>query len=201
MKFLNLIRCFRNLSFLVMMIEQVIIDSGYFFCLFFVFVLTFAECYNILNVDVGVYKRQPSIFGQCFNALRSAMGDLALIDPFESFDIKEKPPYSSTAAAWPEPKYRHSLEIVYFTFLIFILGQFFLFMIFMNFIIAVINESYNKINDKKLSYDYLQKVKMIYEKEAHFREKDLANNIYFPAILVVRKRKLPDNFDQGNLEN
>ena len=35
-KFLNLIRCFKQLSFLVMMIEQVIIDSSYFFLLFFV---------------------------------------------------------------------------------------------------------------------------------------------------------------------
>jgi hypothetical protein len=76
--------------------------------------------------------------------------------------------------------YYHSLEIVYFTFAIFMLGQFLLFMIFMNFIIAVINESYNKINDKKTSYEFLQKTKMIYEKEAHFSQKDLLNDIYFP---------------------
>jgi len=81
-KFLNLIRCFKQLSFLVMMIEQVIIDSSYFFLLFFVFLLTFAECYNILNVDVSVYRRFPSIIGQFFSTLRSAMGDLAIIDPF-----------------------------------------------------------------------------------------------------------------------
>jgi hypothetical protein len=59
----------------------------------------------------------------------------------------------------------------------------------MNFIIAVINESYGKIIIRKVNYDYLQRIKMIFEREAHFIEKDFNNNIYFPKILVVRKKK------------
>ena len=30
---------------------------------------------------------------------------------------------------------------------------------------------------------------MIFEREAHFTGKDFLNDIYFPKILVVRKRK------------
>ena len=71
------------------------------------------------------------------------MGDMALVDPYQSFDIKDE-----------NGEYIQEYIIVVFTFLIFMIGQFFLFMIFMNFIIAVINESYGKIIIKKENYDY-----------------------------------------------
>ena len=62
-------------------------------------------------------------------------------------------------------------------------------MIMMNFIIAVISGSYEKINSKKKSYDYIQRVKQIYEREVRFKEKDFRNNIYFPSLLVVQQKK------------
>jgi len=51
------------------------------------------------------------------------------------------------------------------TFILWIITQFFLFMIFMNFIIAVIGESYQKVRDFKAAYDYQQRIMMIYERE------------------------------------
>lgn len=62
-------------------------------------------------------------------------------------------------------------------------------MIFMNFIIAVIGDSYNGVTEHQEAYDYKQKVDMIYEKELHFNDEDLQNENYFPNILIVRKRK------------
>jgi hypothetical protein len=62
-KFLKLIRCFRQLSFLVMMIEQVVIDVKYFFVLFGIFLLSFGECYHILDINIAAYGRMPEIAG------------------------------------------------------------------------------------------------------------------------------------------
>jgi hypothetical protein len=84
---------------------------------------------------------------------------------------------------------------VVFTWITFCAGQIILFMIFMNFIIAVITDSFNTINKKKISYDYLARAKMIFEREAHFSGPDLLNNIYFPKILVLQKIKPVDERD------
>lgn len=56
-KLLYLIRVFKQLSFLVMMVIQVMIDVKFFFILFFIFLLSFAICYRIVDVDVSYYGR------------------------------------------------------------------------------------------------------------------------------------------------
>ena len=45
-------------------------------------------------------------------------------------------------------------------------------MIFMNFIIAVINDSYTKINSNKVGYDYIRRIRMIYKYEVRLSQKD-----------------------------
>lgn len=44
----------------------------------------------------------------------------------------------------------------------------FLFMIFMNFIIAVIGDSFNKVLEYKTAHDYQQRLMMLYEREVQF---------------------------------
>ena len=83
---------------------------------------------------------------------RAAMGDMALLDPYKSFDLFEED--KNTSIAVLNRTYLYGIEIVYFTFFIYIIGQFFLFMIFMNFIIAVITECHGEINKKEESYDF-----------------------------------------------
>ena len=93
------------------------------------------------------------------------MGDFSLIDPYQTFDIfsveDEQDPDSGII-------YRHSMLILHFTFFIWVMSIFFLFMIFMNFIIAVIGDSYNKVIELKMAYDYQQRIMMIYEREIQF---------------------------------
>jgi hypothetical protein len=76
-----------------------------------------------------------------------------------------------------------------FTWLIYLISIFFLFMIFMNFIIAVISDSYNSVYKYKDEFDYLQRVMMIYEREAHFGQETLTDKEYFPDVLIVRRKK------------
>ena len=71
-----------------------------------------------------------------------------------------------------------------------------MFMIFMNFIIAVIGDSYNSVYPYRDEYDYLQRVTMINERENHFGPEQLANKIYFPDVLIIRKKK--ENESQNN---
>ena len=62
-------------------------------------------------------------------------------------------------------------------------------MVFMNFIIAVIGESYSKVIENKMAHDYKQRIMMVYEREVHFSAKELENQVNFPSILIVRKKK------------
>ena len=59
-------------------------------------------------------------------------------------------------------------------------------MVFMNFIIAVIGESYANVVEFKVAHDYQQRIQMIYERELHFNQQDLENEVFFPQILIVR---------------
>ena len=75
--------------------------------------------------------------------LRSAFGDFSIIDPKVGFDVKDE-----------NGNYILGENIVLFTFLINFICNFGLFMIFMNFIIAVISDSYNKVINFASAYDY-----------------------------------------------
>ena len=50
--------------------------------------------------------------------------------------------------------YFHHEALIVFTFLIYIFSNIILFMVFMNFIIAVISDSYDKVRNFALAHDY-----------------------------------------------
>jgi len=136
-KIVYLIRVFRQLNFLVTMFITVVNEIYYFMILFLIFVLTFAESFHIVEVDIIKYGRTPELFAHFINVLRSAMGDFSIIDTNYGFDIMDE--------IDGELVFRHSRLIMMFTVVVWIITVFFLFMIFMNFIIAVIGESYSKV--------------------------------------------------------
>jgi len=114
--------------------------------------LTFSECYQVVKIDITAYGRLPPLWANFLSTLRSAFGDFSLIDPKEGFDIKNplyRPGIDDESLA-----YKHSPEIVYFTFFIYMICNFSLFMIFMNFIIAVISDSYDKVRNFATAHDY-----------------------------------------------
>ena len=182
-KILYLVRVFKQLNFLVTMVITVVNEVQFFMVLFSVFLLTFAECNHIMQVDMSCYGRTPAILAHFFGVLRLAMGDQANVDPYESFDRM------GVDEETKEKFFIHTESIVFFTFFIWIIQNFFLFMVFMNFIIAVIGESYTNVVEFKVAHDYHQRIQMIYERELHFNHMDLENETYFPQILVVRQKK------------
>ena len=60
--------------------------------------------------------------------------------------------------------------LVLFTWLIWVIGVIALNMIFMNFIIALISNSYDKVVEKAEAESYRVKANMIVEREIHFSE-------------------------------
>jgi len=147
-KIVYLVRVFRNLNFLVTMLMTVIVEIYSFMVLFMIFLLAFAECYHILLVDISAYGRTPELAAHALATLRMSMGDFALLDPYQSFDIIEET-NPDGSIAW-----RHSILMTYFTWIIWCISCFILFMIFMNFIIAVIGDTYSRVIENKDAHDY-----------------------------------------------
>jgi cell division protein FtsL len=58
--------------------------------------------------------------------------------------------------------------------------------VFMNFIIAVVNESYENCMTKMVSQSYKSKVEMIEEREDLMSEEDRRNKEWFPNFIVIR---------------
>lgn len=65
-------------------------DLSYFIILFIIFILTFAECYHIVQIDVSSYGRMPDLLALSLATQRSAFGDFSLIDPYMGFDLKDE---------------------------------------------------------------------------------------------------------------
>lgn len=58
---------------------------------------------------------------------------------------------------------------------------------FMNFIIAVISESYEKVMQRLVALSYMLKAEMIIEREALMTENELKNKEFFPRYLILRR--------------
>ena len=187
-KMVYLIRVFRQLNFLVTMLITVIHDIFHFMVLFLLFLLTFAASFHALEVDISLYGRTPPLMAYSIAVLRCAMGDFSIIHMTQGFDLIDDP------EAYGEDKYRFTQIRVIFTFCIFILCSFYIFIIFMNFLIAVIVQSYNKVINNKEAFDYQQRAAMINEREGYFTQAHLQSQEYFPKLLVVRKAKTNSDY-------
>ena len=69
-------------------------------------------------------------------------------------------------------------------------------MIFMNFIIAVVNESYENCMSKMVAQQVKVKINMIIERESVMSKSELGNDDWFPNYIVVR-RKANSSQDSG----
>ena len=138
---------------------------------FSIFVVTFSQCYRVVELDTSSYGRLPKQVALFIATLRSAFGDFSLMSTngfdklLESYDESDD----------PEDAYYHSTLMVYFTFTIFLFQVLILFMIFMNFIIAVISDSYAKVTEFSIGHNYKQRTTLIHEREVQLQPYQLRN--------------------------
>ena len=108
-----------------------------------------------MQVDGSSYGRINNMFAMFVATVRSSFGDFSLIHPWQGFDVFLEDEDTG------EPIYNNSQTIVTFTYVIFILQSLTLFMFFMNFIIAVIADSYQTVIEFSEAHDYKQRIEMI----------------------------------------
>jgi hypothetical protein len=96
-KIVYLVRVFTNLNFLVTMLITVCSEVVFFMMLFSIFLLTFAECNHIMEVDISAYGRLHPLLSHFLAMLRCAMGDFSVIDPYQGFDIIDHPELEGAA--------------------------------------------------------------------------------------------------------
>ncbi|CDW75032.1 UNKNOWN [Stylonychia lemnae] len=77
--------------------------------------------------------------------------------------------------------------LVIFTWIIWLIAVMTLNIVFMNFIIAVISESYERVMQKLVAESYRVKAHMIVEREQLFNINELKRSDYFPKYIVVRR--------------
>lgn len=115
------LRIYDGFSFLVSMLSEVFMDLRYFLALFVLVILTCAEIFFILQLDSGIYGDVGN-FGYTIMSYRTSLGDFDL----ETFKSQDGLLLLVAWISW---------------FIAVFVSQ----IVLMNFIIAVISESYQKV--------------------------------------------------------
>ncbi|CDW91053.1 UNKNOWN [Stylonychia lemnae] len=166
MKLFFFLRIYDGFSFLVQMLAGVFKDLKYFLSFFLIFILQFGMIFLVLfkaqQIDEynGVNKLAYFLM-----AFRISSGDFQLDEYHTQGDV-----------------------LVIFSWIIWLVAVMLLNIVFMNFIIAVISESYERVMQKLVSESYKVKANMIVEREQLFDKTDLAREDYFPNFIVVRRQ-------------
>ncbi|CDW73225.1 UNKNOWN [Stylonychia lemnae] len=165
MKLFFFLRIYDGFSFLVQMMAGVFKDLKYFLLFFIIFILQFGMIFLVLfkaqQIDEynGVNKMAYFLM-----AFRISSGDFQL-----------------------EDYQRQDDELALVSWLIWLIAVISLNIVFMNFIIAVISESYERVMQKLVAESYRVKANLIFEREQLFSEEELKSTKYFPNYIVVRR--------------
>jgi hypothetical protein len=154
------------------MLLNVFYDLRFFLFFFGVVVVSFSLYLSILVDELTDYEG-IGVFGYFGIALRTSLGDY----DFDSF-VKNSDYDILTWLVW---------------FLVMIVGN----VIFMNFIIAVVSQSYENCMQTMNAQSYKNKVDLIMERESLMGEADLKRKEWFPNFIIVRKPDGVDGFHSG----
>ncbi|CDW85302.1 wd-40 repeat protein [Stylonychia lemnae] len=166
MKLFQFLRIFQGFSFLVSMLQGVFMDLRFFLGFFLIFIFQFGLVFTILfrAKFVDGYKGVGKLT-YFLTIFRISTGD------FELDDYKDQ-----------------DSELVFITWVVWVFTVLIINIVFMNFIIAVISESYEKVMQKLVAESYKVKANLILEREQLFSEQELKNPVYFPNYIVIRRQ-------------
>ncbi len=145
-KLMFFLRIFETFSFLVSMLQDVFSDLRAFMGFFMMAVVIFSCLIQVLLPETKVNYDGWGYFSYIVMAFRTSIGDYTF-DNYKATVMKQE--------TW----------IVWLALMI--IGN----VVFMNFIIAVVNDSYSQSMAKKVSQSYRLKVPLIIEREKLFDEK------------------------------
>ncbi|CDW87575.1 UNKNOWN [Stylonychia lemnae] len=175
LKLYYFLRIYEGFSFLVQMITKVFQDLKFFIAFFLIFIVQFGLIFTVLFKAAPIDEYEGvNAFGYYLMIFRISAGD------FSTDNYKDQSQY-----------------LVIITWIVWIIAVISLNIIFMNFIIAVISESYEKVMQKIVAESYKVKTQMIREREQFFRSTDLVNDKYFPKYLVIRRQVNQESQENG----
>ncbi len=151
-KLIFYLRIFETFSFLVSMLENVVIQLKSFLIFFMIVVIAFSCFIQVLLPESSSSYEGTAFFPYIMLSLRTAMGDYT----FDSYKAQEM-----KGITW-----------VTWLFLM-IMGN----IVFMNFIIAVIGDSYQSSMAKKVSQTYRLKVPFIVEIEKQLNKQESIDQV------------------------
>lgn len=162
-KILFFMKVFDDYGFLVQMIQISILDAAPFMSFFFLWVLFFTVEFKLLQweVDDEEYSQLPSILQLFLLSFRNSMGDLSL-PAYSNWtdwcnDGSEPAVGFGTCNAF---NYYGSSSMIYLLWFFWFINIFLMLIILLNFLIAVISATYEKVNSQKTNYTYKDKSEM-----------------------------------------
>eukprot|EP00347_Sterkiella_histriomuscorum_P018008 403347138 len=162
----------------VSMLKAVFMDLRFFIMLYAFVVIVYGLIFTLLKIktsDENIEYDGISYFGYFIMAFRASTGDFQ-IDNLYQLDETQ----------------------IIFAWIVWISAVLFLNIVLLNFIIAVISESYEKVMQKMVAESFKIKAELIKERESYFSHADFQNENYFPDYVIFR-RPVEDQID-GNEE-
>eukprot|EP00347_Sterkiella_histriomuscorum_P007289 403349528 len=166
-KLCQILRIFKGFSYQVTMLQAVFYDIKYFILLYVSVIFMYGLIFTLLRIQTSEENDDYdgiNLFGYFIMAFRASTGDFQ-VDQFKQLQD----------------------EHIIYGWIIWISAVLFLNIILLNFIIAVISESYEKVMQKMIAESYRIKCQLIKERELFFDNKDLNDAIKFPRYLILRK--------------
>eukprot|EP00347_Sterkiella_histriomuscorum_P018610 403344863 len=160
------------------MLKAVFMDLRFFIMLYAFVVIVYGLIFTLLKIktsDENIEYDGISYFGYFIMAFRASTGDFQIDNLYQLEETH-----------------------IIFAWIVWISAVLFLNIVLLNFIIAVISESYEKVMQKMVAESFKIKAELIQERESYFNNVDFQNQNYFPDYIIFR-RPVEDQVD-GNQE-
>lgn len=169
------LQMYDSFSFLVNMLIQVFMDLSYFLAFFAMVVSTFSMLILVMMPTVKDNYEGTGLFAYLVMAFRSSLGDFSL-DEYKEMSVTDAQG-NQTSVVYPMQWLVWVIWLV-----IIVVGN----VVFMNFIIAVVNESYINSMSKQKAQSYRLKVPLINEQEKRIVNENIAKAKDFPNYIIVK---------------
>eukprot|EP00347_Sterkiella_histriomuscorum_P008970 403343034 len=175
-KLCEILRVFQGFSYQVSMLKAVFMDLRYFIMLYGFVLIVYGLIFTLLRIKTSsdnIEYEGINYFGYFIMAFRASTGDFQIDNFYELEDAH-----------------------IIFAWIVWISAVLFLNIILLNFIIAVISESYEKVMQKMVAESYRIKAQLIQERESYFNDEEFKNQEYFPSYIIFR-RPVEDQIDDN----
>lgn len=172
-------------SYIVTMIVNVVSDLRVFLLFFSILIIMFSSIFNIVSANpADIYRNLNPFFANIMTTLRLSLGDF-------DFGLLESPSDKEQEECLKEKKCKAELskEQHVMFWAIWIMMVLFSALIFLNFIIAEVSNSYQSAKIKIESLIYKERANLVMEAEDFIGAKQKAENPKkFPAYVVIRQQ-------------